>query len=56
MVTSAAIHYLLSCLHIPVHIRDICVFLAPTFSGLTAIATFLLTKEVIIFIYLFRAI
>lgn len=46
MVTSAAIHYLLSCLHIPVHIRDICVFLAPTFSGLTAIATFLLTKEV----------
>uniref|UniRef100_A0A1I8BXU8 dolichyl-diphosphooligosaccharide--protein glycotransferase n=1 Tax=Meloidogyne hapla TaxID=6305 RepID=A0A1I8BXU8_MELHA len=45
MLTSGYIHYLLSCLNIPVHIRDICVFLAPTFSGLTAIATYLLTKE-----------
>ncbi|VDN05981.1 unnamed protein product [Thelazia callipaeda] len=45
MVTSGAIHYVLSILNIPVHIRDICVFLAPTFSGLTAIATFFLTKE-----------
>ncbi|CAK5085693.1 unnamed protein product [Meloidogyne enterolobii] len=32
MLTSGYIHYLLSCLNIPVHIRDICVFLAPTFS------------------------
>uniref|UniRef100_A0A914HBG2 dolichyl-diphosphooligosaccharide--protein glycotransferase n=1 Tax=Globodera rostochiensis TaxID=31243 RepID=A0A914HBG2_GLORO len=45
MLTSGFIHYVLSCLHLPVHIRDICVFLAPTFSGLTAIATYLLTKE-----------
>ncbi|KAF7632801.1 hypothetical protein Mgra_00007790 [Meloidogyne graminicola] len=45
MLTSGSIHYLLSLLNIPVHIRDICVFLAPTFSGLTAIATYLLTKE-----------
>lgn len=45
MVTSGGIHYLLSLLHIPVHIRDICVFLAPIFSGLTAIATYFLTKE-----------
>ncbi|GAU92188.1 hypothetical protein RvY_04301 [Ramazzottius varieornatus] len=45
MVTSGAIHYFLSLLNIPVHIRDVCVFLAPIFSGLTAIATFLLTKE-----------
>lgn len=45
MVTSGAIHYILSVLNIPVHIRDICVFLAPTFSGLTAIATYFLTKE-----------
>jgi dolichyl-diphosphooligosaccharide---protein glycosyltransferase len=45
MVTSGAIHYGLSLLNIPVHIRDVCVFLAPIFSGLTAIATFLLTKE-----------
>lgn len=45
MITSGAIHYVLSCLNITVHIRDVCVFLAPTFSGLTAIATYLLTKE-----------
>ncbi|KAE9556182.1 hypothetical protein FO519_000670 [Halicephalobus sp. NKZ332] len=45
MVTSGAIHFILNTLNIPVHIRDVCVFLAPTFSGLTAIATYLLTKE-----------
>ncbi|KAH9416653.1 Dolichyl-diphosphooligosaccharide--protein glycosyltransferase subunit stt3b [Dermatophagoides pteronyssinus] len=45
MLTSGLIHYILDILHIPIHIRDICVFLAPIFSGLTAIATYLLTKE-----------
>ncbi|XP_061396921.1 dolichyl-diphosphooligosaccharide--protein glycosyltransferase subunit STT3B-like [Musca vetustissima] len=45
MITSGSIHYLLHALNIPVHIRDICVFLAPVFSGLTAISTYLLTKE-----------
>ncbi|CAJ0580730.1 unnamed protein product, partial [Mesorhabditis spiculigera] len=45
MVTSGAIHWALEAINFPVHIRDICVFLAPTFSGLTAIATYLLTKE-----------
>merc|ERR1719431_1584925 len=45
MVTSGSIHYILSLLHIPVHIRDVCVFLAPLFSGLTAISTYFLTKE-----------
>jgi len=45
MITSGSIHYILSLLNIPVHIRDICVFLAPMFSGLTAIATYFLTKE-----------
>ncbi|KAK9508465.1 hypothetical protein O3M35_006018 [Rhynocoris fuscipes] len=45
MITSGSIHYILHLLNIPVHIRDICVFLAPIFSGLTAIATYLLTKE-----------
>lgn len=45
MLTSGLIHYVLSSINIIVHIRDICVFLAPTFSGLTAIATFLFTKE-----------
>ncbi|XP_055681117.1 dolichyl-diphosphooligosaccharide--protein glycosyltransferase subunit STT3B [Lutzomyia longipalpis] len=45
MITSGSIHWLLHLLHIPIHIRDICVFLAPIFSGLTAISTYLLTKE-----------
>merc|ERR1711970_743221 len=45
MVTSGSIHYVLSVLNIPVHIRDVCVFLAPLFSGLTAISTYFLTKE-----------
>lgn len=45
MITSGGIHWLLHAINIPVHIRDICVFLAPIFSGLTAISTYLLTKE-----------
>ncbi|XP_068757359.1 dolichyl-diphosphooligosaccharide--protein glycosyltransferase subunit STT3B-like isoform X1 [Montipora capricornis] len=45
MLTSASLHWILNTLHITVHIRDVCVFLAPTFSGLTSIATYLLTKE-----------
>ena len=45
MVTSGAIHWALNALNITIHIREVCVFLAPFFSGLTAIATYLLTKE-----------
>ncbi|CAF0815242.1 unnamed protein product [Didymodactylos carnosus] len=45
MVTSGVIHWLLHMINIPIHIREICVFLAPFFSGLTALATYLLTKE-----------
>ncbi|XP_013778011.2 dolichyl-diphosphooligosaccharide--protein glycosyltransferase subunit STT3B-like [Limulus polyphemus] len=45
MITSGAIHYVLSALNITVNIRDVCVFLAPLFSGLTALATYFLTKE-----------
>ncbi|KAH0548453.1 dolichyl-diphosphooligosaccharide--protein glycosyltransferase subunit STT3B isoform X1 [Cotesia glomerata] len=45
MITSGSIHYILHSLNIPIHIRDICVFLAPVFSGLTAISTYFLTKE-----------
>ncbi|XP_037068283.1 LOW QUALITY PROTEIN: dolichyl-diphosphooligosaccharide--protein glycosyltransferase subunit STT3B-like [Pollicipes pollicipes] len=45
MLTSGLIHHALDLLNIPVHIRDVCVFLAPIFSGLTAVATFLLTRE-----------
>merc|ERR1719507_1363237 len=45
MITSGSIHYVLSLLNITTNIRDVCVFLAPLFSGLTAIATYLLTTE-----------
>ncbi|KAL5966323.1 Dolichyl-diphosphooligosaccharide--protein glycosyltransferase subunit STT3B [Taenia solium] len=45
MVTSGSIHYILRLLNLPVHIREVCVFLAPIFSGLTAIMGYLLTKE-----------
>ncbi|KAK6181835.1 hypothetical protein SNE40_009617 [Patella caerulea] len=46
MVTSGSIHAILNVLNIPVHIRDICVFLAPVFSGLTSLAVYFFTKEV----------
>uniref|UniRef100_A0A0K0DWV3 dolichyl-diphosphooligosaccharide--protein glycotransferase n=1 Tax=Strongyloides stercoralis TaxID=6248 RepID=A0A0K0DWV3_STRER len=45
MITSGAIHYIFTLLNFPIHIREICVFLAPLFSGLTSIATYFLTKE-----------
>jgi len=45
MVTSGFIHWLMSYLNITIHIRDVCVFLAPLFSGFTSISTYLLTKE-----------
>ncbi|KAI7898645.1 Oligosaccharyl transferase STT3 subunit-domain-containing protein [Cokeromyces recurvatus] len=45
MVTAATIHNILHFLNFPVDIRNICVLLAPMFSGLTAFATYLLTKE-----------
>lgn len=45
MVTSGAIYHALRTLTIPVDIRNVCVLLAPGFSGLTAIAAYLLTNE-----------
>ncbi|KAI6209431.1 Dolichyl-diphosphooligosaccharide--protein glycotransferase [Aphelenchoides besseyi] len=45
-VFPGAIHAVLTAINFPIHIRDICVFLAPTFSSLTAISTYLLTKEI----------
>lgn len=47
MVTSGAIYHLLRALALPVDIRNICVLLAPGFSGLTALATYLLTTEMV---------
>ncbi|KAA3679507.1 dolichyl-diphosphooligosaccharide---protein glycosyltransferase [Paragonimus westermani] len=46
MLTSSLFYYILSGLHVTVDIRNICVFLAPLFSSLTTLVTFLLTKEV----------
>lgn len=45
MVTSALFHHVLNFMNIPLHIREICVFLAPLFSSFTVIVTYLLTKE-----------
>ncbi|KAI0979939.1 hypothetical protein GJ496_006814 [Pomphorhynchus laevis] len=45
MITSTLLHKCLHYIGLPIHIREICVFLAPVFSGCTACATFLLTKE-----------
>merc|ERR1711939_945755 len=45
MVTSGAIYHALRALTIPVDIRNICVLLAPGFSGLTAFATYLFANE-----------
>ncbi|KAI0009124.1 glycosyltransferase family 66 protein, partial [Xylariaceae sp. FL0662B] len=45
MVTSGVIYHILRALTVPVDIRNICVLLAPAFSGLTAFASYLLTNE-----------
>ena len=45
MVTSGVIYHVLRFLSMPVDIRNICVLLAPAFSGLTALAMYLLTSE-----------
>lgn len=45
MVTSAAFYHVLNYANITIDIRNICVFLAPFFSSLTTIVTYLLTRE-----------
>ncbi|KAF3482119.1 oligosaccharyl transferase stt3 subunit [Arthroderma uncinatum] len=45
MVTSGVIYKLLRLLSLPVDIRNVCVLLAPAFSGLTSLAMYLLTTE-----------
>lgn len=45
MVTSGIIYHVLRLLSMPVDIRNICVLLAPGFSGLTAVASYLITSE-----------
>lgn len=46
MVTSSVIHNLLARLGFPVDIRNVSVMLAPAFSSLTALATYLFTIEI----------
>jgi len=45
MLTSAALYHVMNWLHISIDVRNVCVFLAPLFSSLTTIVTYLLTKE-----------
>lgn len=45
MITSGGIHWLLHTLNIPVHIRDICVFLAPIFRYANSFLIFSLRNE-----------
>lgn len=46
MYTSGFFHYLLQFIKLPVHIREICVFLAPAFSTLTVLIMYFFTKEI----------
>ena len=45
MVTAGIMHWISNALNFTVHIREVCVFLAPIFSALTAIATYAITAE-----------
>ena len=45
MVTAGLMHWISNALNFTVHIREVCVFLAPIFSAFTAIATYALTAE-----------
>ena len=46
MWTASLIHYIAhNFLNIPLNIREFCVFTAPIFAGLTAVVTYLFTKE-----------
>ncbi|VEU20491.1 DEKNAAC101318 [Brettanomyces naardenensis] len=46
MVTSSVIYELLHKIGLPIDVRNICVLLAPAFSSVTSLATYLLTLEI----------
>lgn len=46
MFTASVFYWVLNFLNISINVRNMCVFLAPIFSANTAIASYLLTKEV----------
>ena len=45
MATASILYHALHALHISIDIRVVCVFLAPTFSSITMLITYLFTKE-----------
>lgn len=45
MVTSAILYHVMHFFHVTIEVRNVCVFLAPFFSSLTALVTYQLTKE-----------
>lgn len=45
MVTASIIYHFLNSINVSIDVREVCVFLAPFFSSLTAIVTYLLTSE-----------
>ena len=45
MVTASIIYHFLNTLNVTIDVREVCVFLAPFFSSLTVIVTYLLTSE-----------
>lgn len=46
MATSAVIYWSLQYICVPLDIRNVCVFLAPIFAGLTALVTYFMAKEI----------
>ncbi|QPG77277.1 oligosaccharyl transferase stt3 subunit [Brettanomyces nanus] len=46
MVTSSVLYHFLHKIGLPIDVRNICVLLAPAFSSITSLATFLLTWEI----------
>lgn len=46
MVTARFMHWFLNAINISINVRNMCVFLAPIFAAITAVATYLLTSEV----------
>ena len=45
MLTAGAIYKMLHFFHIPIHIREVCVFIGPIFSGLTALSAYFFTCQ-----------
>lgn len=46
MITAGFIYDLLQKIALPLEIRNVCVFIAPTFSAFTSILAYLFTKEI----------